>query len=214
MTHDAIDSLSIRFSATASPFGESKNLQEIEGSIECLMEDSETETEIGVISLVQINLSRATDEEDDWRDLIDSVDDDFLDVCLPLINTNCRADFSEEFDEFLDNHDEVEPSTLVVVSKVGIYKEHRGNNLLGYILDSIKCLNPDAPIVAQPFPLQYNGIEENLKIMGIKAEKKATKQNRAKDKKRLIAHYESHGFKKLGKSDTWILLNRNFKRKQ
>jgi hypothetical protein len=194
------DELSFSFSTSINNCDEWKYCVEIEGKIESLYLDEE----IGTVRLTQLNLGKAMDAGDDFRDLIDSVDDDLLQVCEPLVNTKCRAELSKDFEDMMDDHGNYSVPSLMIISKVGIYKKFRGNNLLGSILGLIEAINPGAVLVAHPFPLQYNGNEDNLKIMGIKSEKKATRQKRMDDQNRLVRHYESHGFKRLGNTETWV----------
>lgn len=191
------EELSFSFSTTIDSYDEGKHRVEIEGKIESL----ELEEEIGTIRLTQLNLGKAMNEGDDFRNLIDSVDDDFLRVCEPLIDSKRRAELSEEFEKMMDDHGNYSVPSLMVISKVGIYRKFRGNNLLGSIIGLIEAINPDAVLVAHPFPLQHNGNEENLKIMGIKSEKKTGMKE---DQKRLIRHYENHGFVRVGKTETWV----------
>jgi hypothetical protein len=180
--------LSLSFSASTHSCGEWRHCVEIEGKIKSL----ELDEEIGTVQLTQLNLGRAMN---------DGVDDDLLRVCSPLIDQKQRAGLSKEFEEMMDDHDNYSVPSLMVISKVGIYKKFRGNNLLGSILGLIESINPDAVLVALPFPLQHNGNEENLRIMGIKSEKKTGLKD---DQRRLVRHYESHGFMRLGKTDTWV----------
>jgi hypothetical protein len=161
------------------------------------------EEEIGVLKLTQLNFGNSLNEGEDWRDLIDLVDDDLLDECEPIINSKFRNRLSDDFENMMSEHDFYSTPTLMVLSKLGIYKKYRGNNLLGTILEMINAISPEAVMVTHPFPLQHN-IEnkENLKIVGVKSE--TTIKTKLADGKKLIKHYEKHGFERLGNSDTWI----------
>lgn len=196
------DDIVFDFSTSVSLVSGCKNVVEIKG----IIKDLETGNEVGMLRLVQLNFGSALDEKEDWQNIIDSVDDDLLETCEPLINAKKRGAYSEEFEQMLEGHDVFSPYTVIVISKVGFYKDYRGNNLLGSVLKAIRCLNSDAPIVAHPFPLQHNGNEENLKIMGIKSEKKTTRQIRLDNTNKLIKHYEKHGFERLANSETWVLI--------
>jgi hypothetical protein len=181
-----------------------KHCVRFKGSIK-ISTDFLVEGEIGVLKLTQLNFGNSLNEGEDWRDLIDLVDDNLLDECEPIINSKFRNRLSDDFENMMSEHNFYSTPTLMVLSKLGIYKKYRGNNLLGTILEMINAINPEAVMVTHPFPLQHN-IEnkENLKIVGIKSEKKATLKTKLADEKKLIKHYEKHGFERLADSGTWI----------
>lgn len=152
------------------------------------------EHEIGTLRLRQINFARS---KTDWRMLIDLDDDEVQITCNPIVEEGNR--FSREFKETVGH----EPKTVIVIEKVGLYKEHRGKNRLPQILDVIRSLCPGSAIILSPRPLQHSSEEENLNIMGIK--KRAPEASMDKDMLKLIGHYEMHGFRRVGKSNTWAL---------
>ena len=149
----------IRFSMCVDTYDESKHCVQTEGSIKRLSEFMEEE-EIGIVSLTQLNFSNALNEGADWRDLIDLVNDDLLRECEPIINSNFRNRFSDNFEKMMDNHGLYSTPTFMVLSKLGIYKKYRGNNLLGTILGNINEISTEAVLVAHPFPLHHNDNEE------------------------------------------------------
>jgi hypothetical protein len=198
----------IRFSMCVETYDESKHCVQIEGSIKRLNDFMEEE-EVGILKLTQLNFGNALNEGEDWRDLIDLINDDLLRECEPLIDSNFSNSLSDDFEDMMADNDFYSAPTLMVLSKLGIYKEYRGNNLLGSILGMINSISPEAVMVTHPFPLQHNTEnEENLKIVGIKSEKKTTLKTKLaalrSDEKKLIKHYEKHGFERLADSGTWI----------
>lgn len=149
--------------------------------------------EIGVLRLRRIDFGKAGM---DWRMLIDLDDDEVQAVCRPFVEEGNR--FSDDFRDIVGD-----PGTVTVLEKVGLYREHRGGNLLGPILDIVRSLCPNSAVVLCPVPLQHHDDEENLRIMGIK--RKAPESRREENTLRLVRHYERHGFRRVGQSSTWAL---------
>lgn len=149
--------------------------------------------EIGLVRFRQINFARA---DLDWRMLIDLDDDEVQAVCSPLVIEGNR--FSDEFTEIAGR-----PGTVIVLEKVGLYKEYRGGNRLGDILDIVGSVCPGSPIALVPVPLQHHWSEENRRIMGM--ERRPPEARRDADALKLTKHYERNGFRRVGKSSTWAL---------
>lgn len=161
--------------------------------------DSElTRIKIGFAEMVQFNLANAENEGCNWLSLIDEVDDDTNDLFKPLVAGHAR--FTNAFQNMLDKTLE-EVKSIIVIRRLFIKKEHRGNNLLPKILKVIRKFN-DCPVALSPVPLQHATGTENAELMGYKGKKKESK----KDFEKLRKHYESNGFKRVGKSKTWILI--------
>lgn len=155
-------------------------------------------TKIGFAELVQVNFTNALNERYGWLSLIDEVDDDIFSLFKPLVSTNDK--FTDEFDDMLV--DELEDANSVIaIERIFIKKEHRGKRLLKHILKAIRKFN-HCPIVLSPVPLQHATGDSNKELMGYKGSKKEAK----KDFKKLGDYYGKNGFKRVGKSKTWVLM--------
>lgn len=179
------------------PIQEEDHHTEIKAIIYLYDEDM-VQIKIGFIEMVQFNFANALEEGYHWLSLIDEVNDDVLRLFEPLVkNSNC---FKDDFQDILDDHAE-EVRSIISIQRIFINKKYRGKKMLPSILKIIRKFNY-CPIVASPLPLQHASGHSNKKLMGYEGNKKEFK----KDLQRLREYYESNGFKRVGKSKTWVLI--------
>lgn len=157
-------------------------------------------TKIGFAELVQFNFANARDEGYGWLNLIDEIDDDIMDLFDPLVATN--REFTDKFEDMCVDKLEEEPKSIIAIQKIFIKKEYRGKRLLKHILKAIRKFNY-CPIALSPVPLQHACGDSNKELMGFEGNKEEAKR----DFKRLSNYYEKNGFKRVGKSETWVLIN-------
>lgn len=189
------DDVIVKFNV--EPIGNNDHYNEIRAHIFLSDEDC-IRTKIGFAELVQFNFSNALNENHGWISLIDEVDDDILALFEPLVAT--QKEFTDEFIDILV--DELEdPKSVIAIQRLFIKKEYRGRRLLKHILRAIRKFNY-CPIALSPVPLQHATGDSNKKLMGCEGKKKETKR----DFKKLINYYEKNGFKRVGKSKTWVLI--------
>lgn len=189
------DDVVVKFNV--EPIGNDDHYTEIRAHI-FLSDENCTRTKIGFAELVQLNFSNALNERYGWLDLIDEVDDDIFSLFKPLVATNNK--FKDEFEDILV--DELEDANSVIaIKRLFIKEEYRGRRLLKHILKAIRKFNY-CPIALSPVPLQHATGDSNKELMGCEGNKEDAK----KDFKKLGDYYEKNGFKRVGKSKTWVLI--------
>lgn len=189
------DDVVVKFNV--EPIGTDDHYTEIRAHI-LLSDENCTRTKIGFAELVQVNLTNALEEDYGWFNLIDEVDDDFFSLLKPLVAS--EKSFTEEFEDMLFDKLE-DANSVIAIQRLFIKKEYRGKRLLKQILKTIRKFNY-CPIALSPVPLQHATGDSNKELMGFQGKKKEAKR----DFKKLCEYYEKNGFKRVGKSKTWVLI--------
>lgn len=179
------------------PIGADDYHTEIYAHIFIYDEDGERK-KVGFAELVQINFANAINDRYGWNNLIDEVNDDIFRLFEPLVTTN--SEFVDEFEDMLADKLE-EPKSMIAIQRLFIKKEYRGKRLLKHILKAIRKFNY-CPIALSPVPLQHASGDSNRELMGYEGNKEEAKR----DYKKLSNYYRKNGFKRVGKSKTWVLI--------
>lgn len=179
------------------PIGNDDHHTEIRAHI-FLYDENFIRTKIGFAELVQVNLKNALCENYGWLSLIDEVDDDIFSLFKPLVASNNT--FTHEFEDMLFDK-LASANSVIAIQRLFIKKEYRGKRLLKHILKAIRKFNY-CPIALSPVPLQHATGDSNKELMGFEGKKKEAK----KDFKKLCEYYGRNGFKRVGKSKTWVLI--------